>query len=177
MTNNFRRYLQVFFFKIGNFCKSRSRIRLEASLPVFAPLQNWRILITAPFLTVPVPMPCARADLPVPRAYSHPDPSAGLGCQALRSLAPQTESLTEGDWVPELSLLTLTQARVLSFDLRHFNTSTSCAHQMAILMNPMDNKATSLPHWIRDKIADVWQVTFSSVLFSTKFDSNILLMV
>ena len=29
---------------------------------MFAPLQNWRILITAPFLTVPVPMPCARAD-------------------------------------------------------------------------------------------------------------------
>ena len=34
---------------------------------MFAPLQNWRILITAPLVTVPVPMPCARADLPVPR--------------------------------------------------------------------------------------------------------------
>ena len=37
---------------------------------MFAPLQNWRILITAPFFTVPVPKPCARADFPVPRVYT-----------------------------------------------------------------------------------------------------------
>ena len=41
--------------------------------------------------------------------------------------------------------------------------STSCAHQMAVLMNTMENKATPLPQWIRDKIADIWQVSFSSI--------------
>ena len=40
---------------------------IEASLPVFVPLQNWSILITTPLLiTVSVPMPSVRADLPAP---------------------------------------------------------------------------------------------------------------
>ena len=64
--DGFRR-LFIVFFKIGKFCNSRSQIlSSKASLPVLAPLQNWCIQITALFLTVPVLMPCACTDLPVP---------------------------------------------------------------------------------------------------------------
>ena len=65
---------------------------------MFAPLQNWRILITAPFFTVPVPMPCARADLPVPRAL-------GM-CHAenIKSVHHGFRHFTEHAWVETVTI-------------------------------------------------------------------------
>ena len=63
VTDGFGGYLRVLFQNWRLVMDSSIR----ASLPVFAPLWNWRILITAPLITVSVPMPCVRADLPVPR--------------------------------------------------------------------------------------------------------------